>query len=80
MTSYLPTWPLELNGLLLFGALMLIGVIVGGIGLAKALEASDLLMVLAMGAIAILETIGPLATEFALKRSGEVNPDADLFH
>jgi len=33
-----------------------------------------------LGAIAILETLGPIATEFALKRSGEVHPDADVSH
>ncbi len=38
------------------------------------------LTAIVLGAIAILETIGPIATEYALKRSGEVNPDADLEH
>jgi Kef-type K+ transport system membrane component KefB len=33
-----------------------------------------------LGAIAILETLGPVATEFALKRSGEVHAEADLDH
>jgi Kef-type K+ transport system membrane component KefB len=38
------------------------------------------LTAIVLGAIAILETIGPIATEYALKRSGEVNPDARLDH
>ena len=33
-----------------------------------------------LGAIAILETLGPIATEYALKRSGEVHPEADVSH
>jgi Kef-type K+ transport system membrane component KefB len=33
-----------------------------------------------LAAVAILETIGPIATEFALKRAGEVTPDAKVEH
>ena len=33
-----------------------------------------------LGAIAILETLGPIATEYALKRSGEVHPEAEVKH
>lgn len=38
------------------------------------------LTAIVLGAIAILETVGPIATEFALKRSGEVRADARLDH
>lgn len=33
-----------------------------------------------LGSVAILETVGPILTEFALKRSGEVNPDSKIGH
>jgi Kef-type K+ transport system membrane component KefB len=33
-----------------------------------------------LGAIAILETLGPIATEFALKRSGEVRGEVRVEH
>lgn len=33
-----------------------------------------------LGAVAILETVGPIATEFALKRAGEVSADASVKH
>lgn len=38
------------------------------------------LTAIVLGAIAILETLGPIATEYALKRSGEVHPEADVAH
>lgn len=33
-----------------------------------------------LSAVAILETIGPILTEFALKRAGEIDPDKQLNH
>jgi Kef-type K+ transport system membrane component KefB len=38
------------------------------------------LTAIVLGAIAILETLGPIATEYALKRGGEVHPEADVSH
>ena len=38
------------------------------------------LTAIVLGAIAILETLGPIATEYALKRSGEVHSEADVSH
>ena len=33
-----------------------------------------------LGSVAILETFGPVLTEFALKRAGEVNPESSISH
>ncbi|OGT18798.1 MAG: hypothetical protein A2V90_06040 [Gammaproteobacteria bacterium RBG_16_57_12] len=38
------------------------------------------LTAIVLGAIAILETIGPVATVYALKKSGEVSPEARVDH
>lgn len=43
-------------------------------------EFATTLSAIVLGAIAILETIGPIATEFALKRSGEVRADLKVEH
>jgi Kef-type K+ transport system membrane component KefB len=43
-------------------------------------EFAEALSAMILASVAILETVGPVATEFALKRAGEVAPDADLSH
>lgn len=43
-------------------------------------EFAKTLSAIILGAITILETIGPIATEYALKRSGEVPPDSRVEH
>ena len=41
---------------------------------------AETLAAIVLGAIAILETFGPVSTEYALKRSGEVDPKASVQH
>ena len=43
-------------------------------------EFSKELSAIILGSVAILETVGPIVTEFALKRAGEVSLDQKLKH
>lgn len=74
--------PLEKAGLASLTLLPMAGMAIGLTQSTAAMypEFATTLTAIVLGAIAILETIGPIATEFALKRSGEVRPDAEVSH
>lgn len=65
-----------------FALLPMAGMAIGLVQSAEALypEFAVPLSALVLGAVAILETLGPLATEFALKRVGEVDAEVAVRH
>ncbi len=65
-----------------FTLLPMAGMAIGLVQSTEALypEFATTLSALVLGAVAILETIGPVATEFALKQVGEVDADAAVKH
>lgn len=75
-------FPIRSSALAGFTLLPMAGMAIGLVQSTEALypEFATTLSALVLGAVAILETIGPVATEFALKQVGEVEAGASVSH